>query len=364
MLQVPGYKIVRLLSAGGFGHVHLAQRDTDGLLVAIKFLHDLNDDHVRRFYREAKILHQHLGNPYVVRLFHSEFQSALPYIVMEYCSGGSLRSWVGKNIDWLQVAAALSNAAAGLSKIHEVGGFHRDVKPDNLLIAENDDGSKVIKVGDFGVARVPRTSTQPMTRSAWGTEGYMAPEIMLGREFTKACDVYSLGITGLELLTGTRDPATLRTRSDIPQQLRELLFRMISPQAMLRPTIDACQECFGVFGRDEIARRLRQAEQEARERQVRERVAQEAKALQVQEAQARQAQNARARQIQEVQARQKEARAQQIRSQQAAAAAAGTIGVGGLALLLGGIALATMNSRDQNGRYRGSDGRFRSGRWG
>lgn len=347
MLQVPGYKIVRPLCAGGFGHVHLARREADGLLVAIKFLHDLNDENVRRFYREAKILHQQLGNPYVVRLFHSEFQSSPPYIVMEYCKGGSLRSWVGKNVDWLQVAAALSNAAAGLSKIHEVGGFHRDVKPDNLLIAEKDDGSKVIKVGDFGVARVPRTSTQPMTRSAWGTEGYMAPEILLGRDFTKACDVYSLGVTGLELLTGTRDPARLRARSDIPQQLRELLFRMMSPQAALRPTIDACQERFGVLGQDEIAGRLRQA-----------------KAQQVQESQARQAQEAQARQVHEAQARQKEARAQQIRSNQAAAAAVGGIGVGGLALLLGGIALATMNSRDQNGRYRGSDGKFRSGRWG
>ena len=363
MLQVPGYKIVRHLCAGGFGHVHLARREADGLLVAIKFLHDLNDENVRRFYREAKILHQQLGNPYVVRLFQSEFQSSLPYIVMEYCSGGSLRTWVGKNIDWLQVAAALSNAAAGLSKIHEVGGFHRDVKPDNLLIAEKDDGSKVIKVGDFGVARVPKTSTQPMTRSAWGTEGYMAPELLLGRDFTKACDVYSLGVTGLELLTGTRDPARLRARSDIPQQLRELLFRMMSPQATLRPTIDACQERFGAIGQDEIARRLRQGEQEARERRVRDR-AQEINAQQALEVQARQAQAVRARQIQETQARQEEARAQQLRSKQAAAVAAGGLGVGGLALLLGGIALATMNSRDQNGRYRGSDGRFRSGRWG
>jgi len=364
VFQVPGFKIVRRLSEGGFGHVHLARREADGLLVAIKFLHNLNDENVRRFYREAKILHQQLGNPYVVHLFNSDFQGAIPHIVMEYCSGGSLRSWVGRNVDWLQVAAALSNAAAGLSKIHEVGGFHRDIKPDNLLIAEKDDGSKVIKVGDFGVARVPRTSTQPMTRSAWGTEGYMAPELMLGREFTKACDVYSLGITGLELLTGIRDPVSLRTRMDIPQQLRELLSRMMSSQASQRPTIDACQEIFAAFGRDEFARRQRQAEQEAREHDLR--AAQEGNARQAQEAKARQAQEAMAQRAQEAKAQQaREAMAQQIRSNQAAAAVtAGGIGMGGLALLIGGIALATMNSRDQNGRYRGSDGKFRSGRWG
>jgi len=345
VLQVPGYKILRPLCEGGFGHVHLAQREADELLVAIKFLHDLNDENVRRFYREAKILHQQLGNPYVVHLFHSEFHGPAPHIVMEYCSGGSLRSWVGKNVDWLQVAAALSNAAAGLSKIHEVGGFHRDIKPDNLLISERDDGSKVIKVGDFGVARVPRTSTQPMTRSAWGTDGYMAPEILRGEPFTKTCDVYSLGVTGLELLVGARDPARLRTRLDIPQQLRELLFQMMSPLAAKRPTINVCQELLAVIGQAEFAKRQRQAE----EARLRERAA---------ENEVRQAQEAKARQAQNV-------RAQEDRSRQAAAVATvGGIGVGGLALLLGGIALATMNSRDQNGRYRGSDGRFRSGRWG
>jgi hypothetical protein len=256
--------------------------------------------------------------------------------------------------DWLEVAFALSNAAAGLSQIHEAGGFHRDIKPDNLLIAQSDDGTKIIKVGDFGLARVPKTAGHPMTRSVWGTDGYMAPELFTGNEFTRACDVYSLGVTGLELLTGSRQPAKLQGRPDIPQAFRELLLRMLRPLAAQRPTINVCQQILARLGQDEQAKReqaLAQAELENRARENQVRAAQQVKERQTQEAKARQA---------------REAEAQQARSRQAAAAAAaaGTIGLGSIFLLAGGIALATMNARDQNGRFRGNDGRYRSGRWG
>lgn len=336
MLTIPGYRILRPLSQGGFGHVHLAQRDADGQQVAIKVLHLPIDEHLRRFYREAKLLHQQIGNPYVVTLYEAGFHHVPQYIAMEYCSGGSLRGWIGHNVDWLQVVFALSNATAGLSKIHEIGGFHRDIKPDNLLVAVGEDGSRVVKVGDFGLARVPNTSTWPMTTSAAGTRGYLAPELYRGEPYDARCDVYSLGITGIELLTGRIGAADVSRRKDIPPQLRELLLSMVRPHPEQRPSVFRCHEVLISVGQAESDRRQRDtaAAQEAQLREAR-----------IRDERVREAAQASERKV------------------RTAAAGAG-IGLGGIALLIGGIALATMNSRDDNGRWRGRDGRFRGGPWG
>lgn len=352
MVTIPDFKILRALAQGGFGHVHLARRVSDGVTAAIKVLHLPNDDNVRRFYREAKLLHQQIGNPYVVTLYKADFQHAPQYIAMEYCAGGSLRNWVGQRIDWLEIVFALSNAAAGLTKIHEVGGFHRDIKPDNLLIALGQDGSKTVKVGDFGLARVPETTQWPMTTSPAGTRGYMAPELWrAGAQYSSPCDVYSLGVTGIELLTGGLSPQGLSQRADIPHQLRTLLLSMVQIEPARRPNIMSCHQGFVGVGQLEFAKR----EVEARE----------AQAAAAREAQAREEQEARVREAkQQQQARQQQVQERQTRARQAGAAAGAGLGLGGLALLVGGIALATMNSRDDNGRWRGNDGRFRGGPWG
>jgi serine/threonine protein kinase len=124
-------------------------------------------------------------------------------------------------------------------------GFHRDIKPHNLLVTKHDDGTLIVKVGDFGVARVPITANSPMTRSAWGTEGYIAPEILRGAEFAAAADVYSLGVTATELLTGSKNRAALQT-AQMPPALRGLVTEMIDPMPLRRP---------GVF---DVAKRLQQ----------------------------------------------------------------------------------------------------------
>lgn len=301
--SVPGYDIVKVLSSGGFGTVYQGRRQSDGRVVAIKVLNLQTDDNVRRFYREGVVLHRHLADPNVVDLLDARFDSSPFFIVMEFCSGGSLRPWVSAKRTVPDVLRAVLYAAKGLSAIHAQGGFHRDVKPDNLLITSAN-GTWVVKVGDFGLARMPDTSAgSTMTHSPCGTHGYMAPELSLGAAFDDRCDIYSLGVTLAELLTGVRDLSVIQQRGDVPQDVRNLVSAMVSRDPARRPAIR------------EVSRRL-------------------------------QAALVPAPQV-------KQASAQPEKSG----------GAGWLAALLGlgALAYATSNSKDDNGRWRDNKGRFRSG---
>jgi serine/threonine protein kinase len=156
-----------------------------------------------------------------------------PYIVLELCDGPKLRDWVGR-VAWQTAATIILQAAIGLSALHRAGGFHRDIKPENLLLTNSAARNGwLLKVADFGLARRPVTQGSGMTRTLGGTEGYIAPDDV----FTPASDVFSLGIVGLELLSGRRAPKGLSTL-DLPQAVRNLLGRMIAPTPTARPTCD------------------------------------------------------------------------------------------------------------------------------
>lgn len=229
------FKQKRELGIGGFGTVWLAHDTKLGRDVAVKMLHKSSTSHLKRLSREAKILKSLADDPYVVRLLDYDLSSDSPYLVLEYCAYGSLRAWVAERRSWEEVAHAVACASRGLQKIHAAGGFHRDIKPDNLLLADGPRG-KVVKVADFGVARIPQTKSGTMTRSGWGTAGYLAPEVLRGEAYTAAADVFSLGVTASELLTGTR-----RTRdvahTKVPEKLRTLIVEMTDPLPERRPEV-------------------------------------------------------------------------------------------------------------------------------
>ena len=155
---------------------------------------------------------------------------------MEFCAKGSMRSWVGGERSARDVATLIRHAALGLVELHQQGGFHRDVKPDNILLSINADGRVSAKVGDFGIARMPTRSTTLMTWSAMGTKGYIAPELFAGQPVSWASDVYSLGITLREVLTGTTEvlsPRALR----VPFELTSVIARMTHVAAGFRPSM-------------------------------------------------------------------------------------------------------------------------------
>jgi serine/threonine protein kinase len=135
----------------------------------------------------------HFNHPNIVTYFHHFIQDEIPYFVMEYCPGGSLSSKISKakpvvsskSFEWV------STLAMTLQSIHDKGIVHHDIKPGNILFKTDDD---TIKLSDFGVAN-----------TAIGTRAYMCPEALMWNEFSRKdprVDIYSLGVTLLELLIG------------------------------------------------------------------------------------------------------------------------------------------------------------------
>lgn len=231
----PSYQTIRNINEGAFGRVYLAKNIESGALVAIKELKQADPASLRRFERELGLLREQIDNKFVVDVVDFDLTASPPYIVMEYCDGGSLRPWVQNRRPWPTVAGVLGHVAEGLAGIHKAGGFHRDIKPDNLLVASVGQQQIIVKVADFGLARVP-TDAGTMTYSPAGTKGYIAPEVLMGADFHSGADIYSLGRVALELLTGGLDPAAIES-ANAPDGFKNLVRAMTSLLPAKRPNI-------------------------------------------------------------------------------------------------------------------------------
>lgn len=229
------YELREILGEGGFGRVYLAYDVQERRLVAVKLLQRIDPDTLTRFEREARMLLRNIDNQYVVELLAHDFAAPHPYLVLEYCNGGSLRSWVTARRPLAEALTALAQVVQGLHGIHAAGGFHRDIKPENLLVSTSPSGF-VVKVGDFGLARVPESIAGEMTRSPAGTDGYIAPEVLTGGAFSSSADVYSLGVVALELVTGGRSAEALGV-APIPAGLVALIRSMLSRDPLERPSM-------------------------------------------------------------------------------------------------------------------------------
>ena len=155
-----------------------------------------------RFTREGLAAARLSNAPSIVTVFDVGEHEGRPYIVMEYLAGGSLADRLtregaqplGRALEWLRQAASALDAA------HASGIVHRDVKPANLLL-DDDDG---LKVADFGVASAAHLASFTEAGTVVGTAGYLAPEQARGETATPASDRYALAVVAFELLTGAR----------------------------------------------------------------------------------------------------------------------------------------------------------------
>jgi eukaryotic-like serine/threonine-protein kinase len=233
--SLEGYEIKRSLGEGGMGLVFEA---TEGALrrsVAIKVLSPrLAGDPVarQRFAREAQAAAA-VRHPNVVTIHAVSTVAGLPYLVMEYCAGGSLQDWLDRHepLDWQTVAELGEQVASGLAAAHARGLVHRDIKPSNILLQAEGwpREPSPIKIGDFGLAQVADESRLTETGQVAGTPMYMAPEQALGGALDGRADLFSLGSvlyalsTGQEPFPGGSPLVVLRQVSEMtPLPVRQL----------------------------------------------------------------------------------------------------------------------------------------------
>ena len=196
------YQVLSRIARGGMSTVYLATDLRLDRNVALKVLYPhlaADRGFLDRFEREAKSAAR-LSHPHVVGVLDQGFAENLAYLVMEYVPGKTLRELLETRTRLSpRLALALLDAVVdGLAAAHDAGLIHRDVKPENVLLADN--GS--IKIADFGLARAVSTSTN--TGTLVGTVAYLAPELVTGTGADERSDVYSAGIMLYEMLTGVQ----------------------------------------------------------------------------------------------------------------------------------------------------------------
>lgn len=234
------YKILSTIGSGGFGSVYLAEDTWIDKKVALKVPHRQNLD-FGELLREPRLLAS-LNHPNIVTIMTAEKQQNVFFIVMEYVPGETLESLIARK-GTLDVPTTLDYTCQicnALDHAHRNGVLHRDLRPSNMLVAENG----LLKVADFGTSRFLEIAAHGTT--VIGSPPYMAPEQFRGKALF-ASDLYSVGVTMFQMLTGdlpydTPSPADLdrllrgellvsvRSRNPkIPRVINDIVLKAMSP---------------------------------------------------------------------------------------------------------------------------------------
>lgn len=257
------FRVESLLGAGGMGAVYLARHEVLQRRFALKvirreLLEDLSV--AARFRREARAASR-IDHANVMRIFdfgHAE--GGRPYLALEYVQGPTLAETIAGRgaLPVPRALAILGQCAEALEAAHAVGVIHRDLKPSNIVLGRRADGELLVKVLDFGLAKIVglRGTAATQAGAVYGTPEYIAPERCLGddAEEDPRADLYSLGVIAFELLTGhppfrgkivqvlaahVSEPPPLPSqrseRADVPPELDALVVRCLAKNPDERP---------------------------------------------------------------------------------------------------------------------------------
>lgn len=242
-LDLPGYKVTKLLGRGGMGAVYRAEEKDQGRVVAIKVFTPSGIDadlFVERLRREGQMLAQ-MEHDNVVGI-HDAFvlEDGVPYLVLEYIDGHDLakRLDLDKKVIPTEALRIAIEVCAGLSAAHSLGIIHRDVKPANVLLGKNGD----VKVSDFGISKGAdengvQNTQLTLTGTTLGTVDYMSPEQADGGALDARSDIYSVGVLIYEMLTGLRPRGAFDPLDKLgfPKELSRLVMRCLQRDPDKRP---------------------------------------------------------------------------------------------------------------------------------
>lgn len=256
--EIAGYRLLHVLGAGGASEVYLAQRlDDPGELVAMKILRPLVGlDPISvaaieaRFLREAEAARR-LAHPHILPVLAYGRENDLDYMALPFMPGGTLTARINAHTRGMplpQAADYVAQIASALDYAHERGVIHRDVKPANVLL----DADGRILLADFGVARVFESTGQSalptltVEGQLLGTPAYMAPEQLDGPRVSRQADIYALGVTLYQMVTGAlpfeadtpialamrrlqaEPPPPRRDRADLPAPAQAAILRALA----------------------------------------------------------------------------------------------------------------------------------------
>ncbi|HEX3481318.1 MAG TPA: serine/threonine-protein kinase [Kofleriaceae bacterium] len=202
------YRVARVLGRGGMGTVVEARHVQLGTVVALKLLHDATEHATTRFFREARAT-AILRSDHVCRIYDVGTFDGVPYLAMERLEGadlGKLRRSRGR-IPVREACDYVRQACQGLAEAHAAQIVHRDLKPSNLFLTARPDGTPLIKLLDFGIAKVPRQDDADLTGTnmVLGSPPYMSLEqLRASKSVDPRSDIWSLGVILFELVTGQR----------------------------------------------------------------------------------------------------------------------------------------------------------------
>jgi eukaryotic-like serine/threonine-protein kinase len=245
--KIGHYTIVSELGRGGMGVVYKAHEESLNRPVAIKVLGDhlaSDEQFLSRFLREARAAGS-LSHPNVIPIYFIGEDNGRHYFAMEYVSGRSVLAMIRQEgkINNPRAAQIVVQAAHGLAAAHEKGIIHRDIKPANLMV----DDRGVVKIADFGISLAAEAQARlTATGTLMGTPGYLSPEQCLNETVDHRADIYALGVTYFEMLTGTlpfnaqsplallrqilqeTPPDVTQLNPEVDQESRRILMKMIA----------------------------------------------------------------------------------------------------------------------------------------
>ena len=208
------FKVIKRLGEGGMGRVYLAEQTSMGRPVALKVLNPYygGDERIKERFRNEAALASRLNHPNTVIIYDfGVTDGGLMFIAMELVSGHSLKELLDEEgrLTWSRSIHIINQVCGSLQDAHEHAIIHRDLKPENIMLSSRGTGDDVVKVLDFGVAKILADNSEwqagqgiTAPNEIFGTPEYMSPEQARGDEMKHTTDIYSLGIMMFRMLTG------------------------------------------------------------------------------------------------------------------------------------------------------------------